>query len=46
MYPEMDFLVSCYPNLTAELLRRGWTEPEIRKILGENVLRVLDEAVG
>lgn len=33
--------VSCYPNITTELLRRGWEEPEIRKVLGENVLRVL-----
>lgn len=32
--------VSKYPNLTAELLRRGYEEPEIRQILGENLLRV------
>lgn len=32
---------SCYPNITAELLRRGWTEPDVRKVLGENALRVL-----
>lgn len=31
---------SGYPNLVAELLRRGYTENEIEKILGENVLRV------
>jgi len=36
--------VSKYPNLTAELLRRGYSEPDIRKILGENVLRVFHEA--
>lgn len=29
------------PNLTAGLLQRGYTETDIRKILGENVLRVL-----
>ena len=34
--------VSCYPAITDELLRRGWAEPEIRKVLGENSLRVLD----
>jgi membrane dipeptidase len=36
--------VRCFPNLTAELLRRGYSEKEIRKILGENFLRVLGEA--
>jgi membrane dipeptidase len=34
---------SGYPTLVAELLRRGYTEGEIRKILGENVLRVWTE---
>ena len=34
---------SGYPNLVAELLRRGYTEDEIAKILGENILRVWDE---
>ena len=33
--------VSCYPNLTAELLERGWEEPDIRKVLGGNALRTL-----
>lgn len=32
--------VSQYPNLVAELLRRGRSEEDIRKILGENLLRV------
>jgi membrane dipeptidase len=36
--------VSTYPSITEELLRRGWTEPDIRKVLGENALRVLEEA--
>lgn len=31
---------SGYPNLVAELLRRGYTEDEVTKILGENLLRV------
>ena len=33
--------VSDYPNLFAELLRRGYTDLEIRKIAGLNVLRVM-----
>ena len=36
--------VSCYPAITEELLRRGWSEPDIRKVLGENTLRVLEAA--
>ncbi|MEX2333996.1 MAG: membrane dipeptidase, partial [Pseudohongiella sp.] len=30
-------------NVTLELVRRGYSEEEIAKIWGENVLRVLDE---
>lgn len=33
--------VSTYPAITVELLARGWQEPDIRKVLGENALRVL-----
>ena len=33
--------VSTFPALFAELARRGWTEAELRKLAGENVLRVL-----
>jgi microsomal dipeptidase-like Zn-dependent dipeptidase len=32
------------PNVTAELLRRGYTEEQIRKIWGENFLRVWQSA--
>lgn len=31
------------PNLTAELLRRGYTADDVTKILGANVLRVMEE---
>lgn len=31
------------PNVTRELVRRGYTEPQIRKLWGENFLRVLRE---
>lgn len=34
---------STYPNLVAELLRRGHSEQDIRKILGGNVMRVWRE---
>ena len=32
-----------YPNLTAGLLRHGWSESRIRKVMGENWLRYLGE---
>ncbi len=36
--------VSMFPALFLELARRGWTEAELRKLAGENVLRVLARA--
>jgi membrane dipeptidase len=36
--------VSTYPRITQELVDRGYSEAAIRKILGENSLRVLREA--
>lgn len=33
--------VDGYSGLLAELMKRGWTEADIRKISGENVLRVM-----
>jgi membrane dipeptidase len=35
--------VSTYPALTAELLRRGYKDDDIRKIIGLNILRVMRE---
>jgi membrane dipeptidase len=35
---------STYPNLIAELLRRGWTEDEIARLTGGNILRVIRAA--
>uniref|UniRef100_A0A672ZWN2 Dipeptidase n=1 Tax=Sphaeramia orbicularis TaxID=375764 RepID=A0A672ZWN2_9TELE len=35
--------VSKVPHLVAELLRRGWTDEEVKAALGENLLRVLRE---
>ena len=34
--------VSRYPAITDELLTRGWIEDDIRRVLGENALRLLD----
>ena len=36
--------VSTYPALFAELARRGWSDADLRKLAGENVLRVLGQA--
>jgi len=36
--------VSKYPALTAELIRRGYRDEEILKILGRNLLRVMAQA--
>lgn len=36
--------VSCYPRLTDELLRRGYSESDIHQILGGNALRAFREA--
>lgn len=36
--------VGKFPDLIADLLRRGWTEADVRKLAGLNVLRVLREA--
>lgn len=36
--------VSCYPRITQGMLDRGYSEEEIRKVLGGNALRVLRKA--
>jgi membrane dipeptidase len=36
--------VSMYPNLFAELMRRGWADRELELLAGENLLRVLGRA--
>ena len=38
--------VSTYPALTAELLRRGYSDDDVKKILGLNILRVMKAAEG
>lgn len=36
--------VSKFPDLFAELIKRGWTDAELRGLAGENVLRALSRA--
>jgi membrane dipeptidase len=36
--------VSGYPNLFAELILRGWTDVDLARLAGSNVLRVMAEA--
>jgi membrane dipeptidase len=36
--------VSKFPDLFAELSRRGWTDTDLRKLAGDNVLRALKQA--
>jgi len=36
--------VSTYPALFAELSRRGWSEGDLRKLAGENILRAFTQA--
>jgi microsomal dipeptidase-like Zn-dependent dipeptidase len=34
------------PNLTLALMKRGYSEVDIKRIMGENTLRVIREVVG
>ena len=36
--------VSKFPDLFAELSRRGWSETDLRKLAGENLIRVMRDA--
>ena len=44
--PEGMDDVTDFPKITEGLLQRGYSEQDIRKILGENFLRVLQQATG
>lgn len=43
-WPEGLSDVSMYPNLFAELIRRGWSDRDLRKLAGENALRAMEQA--
>jgi membrane dipeptidase len=32
--------VSCFPHILAELIKRGWSESDLKKLAGNNLLRV------
>ena len=38
--------VSQFPNITEELVKREYSDEDIRKILGENTMRVMEACVG
>jgi membrane dipeptidase len=44
LWPEGLSDVSMYPNLFAELIRRGWTADQLKLIAGENLLRAMARA--
>lgn len=41
--PEGMEDASSFPKITQALLGKGYSEPDIRKVLGENTLRVMTE---
>jgi membrane dipeptidase len=43
-WPEGLSDVSMYPNLFAELIHRGWTDADLEKLAGGNVLRAMERA--
>jgi membrane dipeptidase len=44
MWPEGLSDVSMYPNLFAELIRRGWSDHDLKLVAGENLLRAMAQA--
>ncbi|HEV2290844.1 MAG TPA: dipeptidase [Gemmatimonadales bacterium] len=43
-WPDSLEDVSTYPRLFAELIRRGWSDPDLTKLAGGNILRVMRQA--
>jgi len=44
LWPEGLSDVSTYPNLFAELIRRGWSDEDLKLLAGENLLRAMSKA--
>jgi membrane dipeptidase len=44
LWPEGLEDVSAYPNLFAELIRRGWSDEDLKLLAGENLLRAMAKA--
>jgi membrane dipeptidase len=44
LWPEGLSDVSMYPNLFAELIRRGWSDNQLKLLAGENLLRAMEKA--
>jgi membrane dipeptidase len=44
MVPDGLSSVADYPNLFAELIRRGWTDAMLAKLAGANLLRIMRKA--
>ncbi|RJQ07112.1 MAG: hypothetical protein C4551_07215 [Bacillota bacterium] len=42
LYPDDFETVAQLPNVTAEMLRRGFSEEDVKKVLGGNILRVYE----
>jgi membrane dipeptidase len=42
--PEGASDVAGFPRISAGLMERGWSEADLRKLLGENLLRVFESA--
>lgn len=45
-YPDDFESIAQLPNVTAEMLRRGFSEQDVKKILGGNILRVYEQVWG
>jgi len=44
LWPEGLSDVSMYPSLFAELIRRGWSDGDLARLAGGNVLRAMEQA--
>ncbi len=45
-WPKGIETITQFPNFARELIARGYSEEDIKKILGGNFMRVLEEVMG